>query len=60
MICAELEFLEAQLDELITALERNDLQEDEKRKLEGEYTGVAHLIKDHQLAGHSGKPCYEE
>ena len=60
MICAELELLEAQLDELITALEKDNLQEEEKRKLNSEYTRIAHLIKDHQLAGHSGKPCFEE
>lgn len=59
MICAELELLEAQLDELITAMERDDLPDEERRKLEDEYTRVVHLIRDHQLAGHSGKPCFE-
>ncbi len=60
MLCAELELLEAQLDELITALEKDALQDEQRRKLESEYTRIAHLIRDHQLTGHSGKPCFEE
>ncbi len=60
MICAELELLEGQLDELITALEREDLHGEEKRRLELEYARVVHIIEEHQRAGHSGKPCFEE
>ena len=60
MICAELEDLEAQLDELITALEKPDLGEDDRHKLENEYHRLAQVIHQHQVAGHSGKPCYEE
>ena len=60
MICAELEDLEAQLDELITALENPELKDEDKRQLEDRYARLSHLIRDHQVAGHSGKPCFEE
>ena len=60
MICAELEDLEAKLDELISALENPDLREDDRRSLEFEYHRLAGVIHDHQVAGHSGKPCFEE
>jgi len=60
MLCAELEDLEAQLDKLITALENPELQDEERRRLEGEYAHLAHLVREHQMAGHSGKPCFEE
>ena len=60
MICAELEDLEAQLDELITALENPELNDEDRRRFEEDYAHIAHLIHDHQVAGHSGKPCFEE
>jgi hypothetical protein len=60
VLCAELEDLEAQLDELITALENPELQDQERRRLEDDYDHLTHLIRDHQVAGHSGKPCFEE
>jgi hypothetical protein len=60
MICAELEELEAQLDELITALEEPTLSDEQRKHLEREYARVSHLISDHQTGGHGGGPCYEE
>lgn len=54
MICAELEDLEAQLDELITALENPELNEADRHRLEGNYARLAHLIHEHQAASHSG------
>ena len=60
MICAELEDLEAQLDEIITALENPQLKEEEKKALEKEYGRVSHLIDAHQIGGHDGGPCFEE
>lgn len=60
MICAELEELEGRLDEIITALENPALTDEQKRRLEGEYHRLSHLIADHQLGGHEGGPCYEE
>ena len=60
MICAELEGLEAQLDEIITALEEETLSDYHRKLLEIEYTRISHLIGDHRSGGHSGGPCYEE
>jgi hypothetical protein len=60
MICAELEELEGQLDEIITALENPALTDEQRRNLENDYANLSHLIRDHQSVGHSGGPCYEE
>ena len=60
MICAELEELEAQLDEIITALENPAARDEEKRSLEEEYARLSHRIRQHQRAGHDGDPCFEE
>jgi len=60
MICAELEELEAQLDEIITALEEASLSDQKKKDLESEYARISHLIDDHRSGGHGGGPCYEE
>ena len=60
MICAELEELEAQLDEIITALENPQLKDEQKKALESEYSRISHLIDDHQSGGHAGGPCFEE
>jgi hypothetical protein len=60
MLCQELEQLEGEFDEIVTALEDPNLTEEEKASLEEEYSRLSHLIKDHQMAGHSGGPCFEE
>lgn len=60
MICAQLEELEAQLDEIITALENPHLTDEQKKALEREYAQLSHLIHDHQSGGHDGGPCFEE
>lgn len=60
MICAELEELEGQLDEIVTALENPQLKEEQKKALEREYARVSHLIDEHQSGGHDGGPCFEE
>jgi len=60
MLCAELERLEAQFDDILTALENPDLTEDEKRSLQAAYSRLSHTIQDHQKSGHSGGPCFEE
>ncbi len=60
MICAELEELEGQLDEIITALESPVLSEEKRRRLESEYHRISHLIDEHQSGGHAGSPCFEE
>ncbi len=60
MICAELERLEAQLDDIITELEKPRLTEMERRTLEEAYARLSQTITSHQRAGHEGGPCYEE
>jgi hypothetical protein len=60
MLCADLERLEAQFDDILTALENPDLTEEEKRFLQEAYTRLSHTIQDHQKSGHEGKPCFEE
>jgi hypothetical protein len=60
MLCTELEHMEAQFDDILTALENPNLTEGEKRSLEEAYTRLSHAIQDHQKAGHGGRPCFEE
>jgi hypothetical protein len=60
MLCAELEELEAEFDDILTALENPDLTEQEKRSLQVTYSRLSRTIKDHQEHGHKGGPCFEE
>ena len=60
MLCAELEELEAEFDDILTALETPDLTEQEKRSLQVAYSSLSRTIKDHQKHGHGGGPCFEE
>ncbi len=60
MICAELEKLEGQLDDIITELEKSDLEPWKKRELESAYVQLSHSIMEHQKKGHGGGPCFEE
>jgi hypothetical protein len=60
MICAELEELEGELDEIITALENPQIKDEEKKALEREYSRLSHSIEDHQSGGHGGGPCFGE
>ena len=60
MLCAELEQLEAEFDDILTALENPELTEGEKKELEAAYARISHSISDHRKAGHGGGPCYEE
>ncbi len=60
MICAELEKLEGELDDIITELERGDLSPRERIRLEALYSTKSQSITEHQQHGHSGAPCYEE
>jgi len=60
MLCAELEGLEAQLNEIIVALENPKLTEQQRRTLEEAYAQMSHLISEHQRSGHKGTPCFEE
>jgi len=60
MICAELEQLEAELDDIITELEKPDLTITERADRERAYTRLSQRITAHQKAGHKGGPCFEE
>ena len=60
MLCAELEELEAEFDDILTAIENPDLTEQEKRSLQAAYSRLSRTITDHQKHGHDGGPCFEE
>jgi hypothetical protein len=60
MICAELEGLEEQYDHIVAALENPDLTEDERRVLLNARDQLSRVIKEHQMFGHKGGPCFEE
>ena len=60
MLCAELEELEGEFEDILTALENPDLTEQEKRSLQVAYSRLSHTITDHQKHGHNGGPCFEE
>lgn len=60
MLCEELERLEGEFDEIITALENPNLSPEEKLALEKEYTRMSHIIQHHREIGHAGQPCFEE
>ncbi|MGO9432812.1 MAG: hypothetical protein ACLP00_00790 [Terracidiphilus sp.] len=60
MICDELERLEGEFDDIVVALEDLTLTDEEREALEKEHARLSHIIKDHQVAGHRGGPCFEE
>lgn len=60
MICAELEKLEAQLDDIITELEKPELPTWKKAELEAAYSILSQSITIHQKTGHGGGPCFED
>jgi len=60
MLCAELEDLEAQFDKIVAALEDPNLTNEQRVALQKARDDMSHTIKEHQLFGHKGAPCYEE
>jgi hypothetical protein len=60
MLCEELELLEGELDEIETALEDSSLTEEQRASLDRSYAEMCRKIKEHQMSGHKGTPCYEE
>ncbi len=60
MICAELEKLENDFDDILNALEDPDLTEEEKRRLNRTYAELSRIIRSHREHGHDGGPCFEE
>ncbi len=60
MLCAELERLEAELVDIIIALEDPTLPPDRRVRLEKQYAGLSKVIAQHQATGHDGGPCAED
>jgi hypothetical protein len=60
MLCAELEQLEEQYDHIVTALENPNLTDDERRVLLNAREQLIQAIREHQMFGHKGGPCFEE
>ncbi len=60
MLCAELERLEAEFDDIVGALEDPSLPEQRRRDLEETYVRIAREIRTHQAGGHEGRPCFEQ
>ncbi len=60
MLCAELEELEAEFDKILTELEDPDLAPEERQSLLKARDKMSRKIKDHQMFGHKGGPCFEE
>jgi len=60
MLCAELEKLEAEFDDIVAALENPDLTEQEKQDLRSAYARMSRAINEHHKSGHDGQSCFEE
>jgi len=60
MLCAELEHLEAEFDDVVTALEDLSLPERRRKELQEAYVRIAREIRSHQAGGHDGRPCFEQ
>lgn len=60
MLCAELEELEGKFDDITTALENEDLTDEERQALLKARDQMSRTIKEHQTVGHKGGPCSEE
>jgi len=60
MLCEELEKLEGEFDEIVTALEDPGLPDDQRAALEEAYSRLSRVIREHQASGHQGSPCFEE
>ena len=60
MLCAELERLEAEFDDILTELEKEGLTDTQKKELQRAYVRLSRTINDHHARGHDGAPCFEE
>ena len=60
MLCAELERLEAEFDDVVTALEDLAIPEQRRKELQEAYVRLTREIRTHQADGHEGRPCFEE
>ncbi len=60
MLCAELERLEAEFDDIVNQLEDLSLPEWRRRELQKAYEDLTREIRRHQARGHEGRPCFEQ
>ncbi|MGZ4821625.1 MAG: hypothetical protein ACXVZM_08465 [Terriglobales bacterium] len=60
MLCAELERLEAEFDDVVAALEDIALPEQRRKELQETYVRITREIRSHQSGGHQGRPCFEQ
>lgn len=60
MLCAELEEMESEFDQILAELERLNLTEQERQALEDAKSRLTRAIKNHETSGHDGGPCFEE
>jgi hypothetical protein len=60
MLCADLEPLEGQFDDILTALENPALAEMDRQSLEQARSPLSRVIRDHQKFGHNGGECFGE
>jgi len=60
MLCAELERMEGEIDDILAALENPELTDKQRKALDESYAELSRKIKEHQKCGHHGAPCFEE
>ncbi len=60
MLCAELERLEAEFDDIVNQLEDLSLPEWRRKELQRSYEDMTREIRRHQTLGHEGRPCFEQ
>jgi hypothetical protein len=60
MLCQELERLESEFDDIVTALEDLSLPGWRRKEFEEAYVRIAREIRNHQAGGHQGGPCFEQ
>ena len=59
MLCADMEKLESELDDIVIALENPQLTVVERAALELAYERLSLRMWKHHESGHRGSPCYE-
>jgi len=60
MLCEELERLEAEFDDIVSAMEEPTLTEEDRQSLQKAYSRLSRVIEKHHKSGHQGEPCFED